>query len=70
MKHYISLEELKDLDQTKSHLRSQGLSDYQASAVAVQMRQAATPVKRFEASRPKSNLTPQMYAELKVLLNL
>ena len=70
MNYYTNLDQLKDPDKTLHHLKSQGLSDYQASAVALQMRQAATTVKRFEASRPKSNLTPQMYAELKVLLNL
>ena len=70
MKYYTRLDQLENPDTLIPHLKSQGLSDYQASAVALQMRQAATTVKRFEASRPKSNLTPQMYAELKVLLNL
>ena len=68
MKYYIDPDE--DPDLTKQDLIYHGLTDYQATAVLAQTKIAAGQVAKFEASRPKSSLTPQQYAELKVLLNL
>ena len=70
MTYYINPDRATTLDQKIRSLKNQGLDDYQAPAVALQMQQAAIRFKKFEASRPKSSLTPQQYAELKVLLNL
>ena len=68
MKYYIDPDE--DPDLLQHELSYQGLTDYQATAVVAQTKLAAGQIAKFEASRPKSSLTPQQYAELKVLLNL
>ena len=68
MKYYIDPDE--DPDLTKQDLIYHGLTDYQATAVVAQTKLAAGQIAKFEAFRSKSSLTPQQYAELKVLLNL
>ena len=70
MNYSVNIDQTTIFDQLVTTPKNQGLDDYQAPAVAVQMQQAAIRFKKFEASRPKSSLTPQQYAELKVLLNL